>query len=147
MAEQKRSGRLQPVARLAEDKQQRAARKLGEIRQRLQQQQQQLQELESYRNEYICQLQDAARNGIKATQLRHYQSFVSKLSEAIEQQQKVVLVAEQDVAIAQDNWFQTRNRVKMVGSVISSCQAEELQGELRCEQKESDECAQRSSGG
>jgi len=146
MAEQKRSRRLQPVARLAGDKEQRAARKLGEIRQNLQQHQQQLQELESYRAEYMEQLQVAARNGIKATQLRHYQSFVSKLSEAIEQQLKVVQVAERDVETARDNWLQTRNRVKIVDSVISNCQAEELQGELRSEQKETDERALRNSG-
>ncbi len=147
MAEQKRSSRLQPVARLAEDKQQKAARRLGDIRQKLQQQRQQLQELESYRVEYLDRLHDAARNGIKAAQLRHYQSFVSKLSEAIEQQQKVVLMAERDVGTALDNWFQTRNRMKMVDSVVSNCHVEELQGELRSEQRETDERAQRSSGG
>jgi len=141
MAEQKRSGRLQPVARLAEDKEQRAVRKLGESRQNMWQQQQHLQELESYRIEYMEQLQDAARSGMKAAQLRHYQSFVSKLSEAIEQQQKVILVAEQDVERALNSWVHTRNKVKIVGSVISICQKEELQGELRSEQKESDERA------
>ncbi len=145
MAEQKRSGRLQPVAKLAEDKQQRAIRKLGESRQNLRQQQQQLQELMSYRIEYMEQLQDSARNGIKSAQLRHYQSFVSKLSEAIEQQQKVVLVAEQSVENALDNWIHARNRVKIIGSVISICHEEELQEELRSEQKETDERAQRSS--
>jgi len=144
MAKQKRSGRLQPVARLAEDKEQRASRKLGESRQNLQQHQRQLQELESYREEYLRQLQDSSRSGIKATQLRHYQAFVSKLSEAIEQQEKVAIAAEQDVELAQNNWFQTRHRMKMVGSVISGCQTEELQSELRSEQKETDEFAQYS---
>ncbi len=145
MAEPKRSGRLQPVARLAGEKEQRAARELGERRHHLQQQQRQLEELENYRAEYIERLQQTARSGIGAVQLRHYQSFVSKLTEAIQQQQKAVSVAEQEVVRAQESWHQTRTRVKMVDTVISTCRTEELQGELRAEQKETDERALRGS--
>ncbi len=145
MAGQKRSGRLQPVARLAGEREQQAARKLGERRQELQQQQRQLEELENYRTEYIEQLQRAARNGIGAVQLRHYQTFVGKLTEAIEQQRSVVLAAEREVALAREGWYQSHTRVKIVDSVISSCQSEEQQEAQRAEQKETDERALRAS--
>ncbi len=146
MVNRKRSGRLLPVVKLAEDKEQEAARKLGESRQHLWQQQKQLDELESYRLEYISRLQGTARKGIKAARLRQYQGFVNKLSEAVDQQKKVVSVAERNMRTAQDNWFQDRNRKKMVDAVLSNCHAEELQSEMRSEQKESDERAQNGSG-
>ncbi len=143
MTEQKRSERLRPVARLAEEEEHSAARELGERRQLLQQHQRQLEELESYRSEYLERLQQAAHQGIGAVQLRHYQSFVAKLSEAIAQQQRVVQAAQQEVTRASQQWQHTHTRVKMVDTVITSCQAEELQGELRTEQKETDERALR----
>jgi len=143
MTEQKRSERLRPVARLAEEEEHSAARELGERRQLLQQHQRQLEELESYRAEYLERLQQAAHQGIGAVQLRHYHSFVAKLSEAIAQQQRVVQAAQQEVTRASQQWQHTHTRVKMVDTVITSCQAEELQGELRTEQKETDERALR----
>ncbi len=134
---------MQPVARLAGEREQRAARALGESRQHLQQQRRQLEELESYRTEYLDQLQRAARTGIGAGQLRHYQSFIGKLSEAIEQQRKVVAAAEEAMSRAQEQWHRSRTRVKVVDTVISTCRSEEQQEEQRNEQKETDERALR----
>ncbi len=145
MATEKRSDRLQPVARLAQDREQQAGRLLGERRQLLQQYRQQLQELESYREEYLQRLQQAARNGIGAITLRHYQSFVGKLSEAIMQQQRIAEEAQQGVEEARNAWFQSRNRTKMVDSVMVNARTEEQRQELRSEQRESDERAQRGS--
>ncbi len=146
MTAHKRSSRLQPVARLAEEREQQAGRLLGERREILQQHQRQLQELESYREEYLQRLQEAARGGIGALRLRHYQSFVGRLSEAIAQQQRVAQEAQQELETARHAWFQSRNRVKMVDSVMVSAQADEQRQELRSEQRETDEHVRRGSG-
>ncbi|HFC52946.1 MAG TPA: flagellar export protein FliJ [Gammaproteobacteria bacterium] len=145
MTANRRSSRLQPVARLAVEREQQASRLLAERRQLLEQNLRQLQELESYRKEYLQRLQEAARGGIGATRLRHYHGFVGKLSEAIARQRQVAEDAQRELDAARQAWLQSRNRVKMVDSVIVSAQSEEQRQEQRREQCETDERARRGS--
>ncbi len=147
MTANSRSRRLQPVVRLEEEREQQAGRLLGERRRLLEQNLRQLEELEGYRQEYLQHLLEAARGGIGAVRLRHYQSFMNKLSEAIAQQQRVAEQARQDLEAARRAWLQSRNRVKMVNTVMVSARSEEQREERRQEQRETDEHAQRGSSG
>ena len=64
-----RSERLQPVARLADKQERTAAQALGEARQAQVSEEQRLQELLSYRLEYIADFQRRGRAGLNGVEL------------------------------------------------------------------------------
>ncbi len=138
----KRSKRLQPVVQVAESREQLAARVLGVSQGLLDQAVQQLDELKSYRDNYLQRFQQAGAAGMGAAQLGDYRHFLQKLGLAIEQQTQVIAQAEQEVAAKRSLWFTSRGKVRMLGTVVSRYRCEEERDDMRKEQQEQDERAQ-----
>ena len=124
----KRSKRLEPVVRVAENRKQQAAKALGESQSALQQAEQRLDELKNYREEYIRRFHTNGAQGMSAVQMGDYRLFLSNLSRAIEQQVELVNQAA---------------AVKMLDKVVSRFQADEQRIVDKKEQLEQDERAQR----
>lgn len=139
----KRSKRLKPVVRVAEGREQQAARALGAAQVRLGQAQQQLAELQHYRDDYWQRFQQAGATGMGAAQLEDYQQFLHKLAQAIEQQGQQIVQATQEVGAKRALWFASRGKVRMLDTVIARYQAVEEQQLARQEQQEQDERSQR----
>ncbi len=139
----KRSQRLEPVVRVAENREQQAARSLGDSQLALNQAQQRLDELENYRKEYIQRFHTTGATGMSAVQMGDYRLFLSNLSRAIEQQIGLVKQAAVTVEQQRQQWFSRRGKVKMLGNVVSRFQTEEQRVADRKEQLEQDERAQR----
>ncbi len=139
----KRSQRLEPVVRVAENREQQAARSLGDSQLALNQAQQRLDELENYRKEYIQRFHTTGATGMSAVQMGDYRLFLSNLSRAIEQQIGLVKQAVVTVEKQRQQWFARRGKVKMLGNVVSRFQTEEQRVADRKEQLEQDERAQR----
>lgn len=139
----KRSQRLEPVVRVAENREQQAARSLGDSQSALNQAQQRLDELENYRKEYIQRFHTNGATGMSAVQMGDYRLFLSNLSRAIEQQIGLVKQAVATVEQQRQQWFARRGKVKMLGNVVSRFQTEEQRVADRKEQLEQDERAQR----
>ncbi len=139
----KRSQRLEPVVRVAENREQQAARSLGDSQSALNQAQQRLNELKNYREEYIQRFHTTGAAGMSAVQMRDYRLFLSNLSRAIEQQAGLVEKAATVVEKQRQQWFSRRGKVKMLGNVVSRFQADEQRVVDRKEQLEQDERAQR----
>jgi len=139
----KRSQRLDPVVKVAENRKQQAAKALGDSQSALNQAEQRLVELKSYREEYIRRFHANGAVGMSAVQMGDYRLFLSNLSRAIEQQ--VVLVEQAAAVVEQQRqqWFARRGKVKMLDNVVSRFQVDEQRVVDKKEQQEQDERAQR----
>src|SRR5687768_4610867 len=99
-----RAKRLQPVQHLVEEQQRRLAQSLASMDKRLADAETKLGELERYRKEYETQLTLRAHAGIGVTDLRDYQAFLSRLSEAVRQQQALVQRARIERDLERTKW-------------------------------------------
>ena len=99
--------------------------------------------LQQYRDEYAARFQQAAQNGIGQREWRNYQDFLSRLDDAIDQQNQTVGLQERHTAVGQAQWQQQRSRLKAFGALSERHQASELALEQRREQKTQDEFASR----
>ncbi len=135
----KKSQRLQPIQRLAEGDEQRAARELGAAQQQLAQARQQLDELMDYRADYQRRFQQAGAGGMGAGQLADYQQFLLRLGQAIDEQAQRVAQAGQWLEARRSHWFARRGRVKSLEGVAARYLAQEQRSEQRREQREQDE--------
>ena len=141
----KKSKRMQPVLRVAETKEQRAAIELGKAQNNLQTQMHRLSELQNYQSEYLSRFQQSGQNGMDINTMQSFRSFLAKLAAAVEQQLQTVKIARDVVEKRKQQWFATRGRVKIYTNVITRFVNDENKQEEKREQKETDERAQRSS--
>jgi len=137
------SKRFRPVQRVAESREQTAARELGDSRRAVKEQEQRLDELHTYHSEYLERFQTAAAKGISAIQLHEYRAFLAKLERAIREQESIIAESRNVCAFRQETWQQKRVRTQALGKVVERCQQEEQQVADKREQKESDDRSQR----
>jgi flagellar FliJ protein len=138
-----RAQRLQPVQHLADENERRLARSLADHERRLGEAEAKCRELERYRTEYEQRFSERAALGIGATDLRDYQAFLARLSEAIRQQRQVVERARSERDLERTRWQAAAVRAKAIDHVIERWRQEEHVRAERREQRESDERAQR----
>lgn len=140
-----KSERMKPVQRIAETREQAAARELGQAQRYLQEQQGRLDELCRYRSEYSRQCQEAGSAGISVARFRDLQQFLANLDRAITQQEQVVAVAQQTCQQKMQFWQAAHGRTLSLDKVVAHYQAAERRSAEQGEQKELDERAQRLS--
>jgi|ADGO01.1.fsa_nt_gi flagellar FliJ protein len=138
-----RAQRLQPVQRLADETERRLAQSLAAFERRVAEAEAKLSELTRYRQEYENQFSVRAGFGISAPELRDYQAFLARLTEAIRQQGSVVQRARIERDLERTRWQDAAKRAKAVDHVIERWQNEERRALDRRDQRESDERAQR----
>ncbi len=134
---------MQPIARLAAERERNAARELAASRRELEAHRDRFRELCGYRDEYARRFREAGVRGIDAVQLRDYRSFLVRLHEAIAEQERLVMAAQRDWETYTARWQGTRIRTKALDKVVERLQHDEDRRERRREQGESDEHAQR----
>lgn len=141
-----RSKRMNPVLRVAEHREKDAARRLGQTQQRLRQQQDRLRELIGYRDEYNLKFQQTCGAGVDVKQLQEYRLFLSRLNDAIAQQQRVIVNAEREVEQARAGWLSTRTRSQALDKVRDRFVDAERQEAERREQADLDERSTQQAG-
>ena len=135
----KKSSRLKPVEKLAEDKAKVAAADMVSARNSHQSHEQKLDELMSYRFEYIEQFQSRAKNGMQASQLQQYQQFISQLDTAIQQQKITVAQAGEVLGQRQNQWRNKHSQKRALNKVVSRFKKQEFQVMEKNEQADVDE--------
>ena len=85
-----RSKRMRPVQQLAQSREQKAVQKLGQSQQHLQAQQAKLEELRAYRDQYARDFEAWGGAGLGAIRMQDYRVFLSRLGEAIRQQETAI---------------------------------------------------------
>ncbi len=138
-----RASRLQPVQDLMEDAERKLARSVVGFEQRLNEAERKLLELENYRGEYQRQFTERVSLGIGVMDLRDYQAFLARLSEAIRQQGALVQRACAERDAERQRWYEAVKRAKAIDHVVDRWQVEERRANDRREQIEIDERAQR----
>ncbi len=138
----KRAKRLEPVQHIADDAQRRLALSVAAFERRVLEGQAKLDELARYKGEYEQQFSQRAGLGICATDLRDYQAFLARLSDAIKQQQALVNRARAEHQGERLKWQEALKRAKALDHVVEQWQAEECRAGERRDQRESDERAQ-----
>lgn len=138
----RRSERLKSVSRLAENHQRDAARALGKCRQVLDEHNQRLEELISFREEYMCGFQERGRCGVSGAQLIEYRAFIERLDKAVEDQREKVSEAEDTVETNTGLWIKIHGKSKVLDEVITRYRKDERREYVRQEQTESDDRSQ-----
>ena len=138
-----RAKRMKPVQNLYDDTERRLAVALATVEKKVADAETKLRELERYRGDYENQFKQRAGRGIGATELRDYQAFLARLSDAIRQQQAVVKRAQSERDAERQRWEEAAKRAKALGHVVEQWQTEERRASDRREQRENDERSQR----
>jgi len=141
----KRAKRLEPVQHIVDEAQKRMAMSVATFEKRLLDGENKLSELVRYKAEYEQGFQQRAAGGIGVMEMRDYQAFLSRLAEAIKQQQELVNRARAEAEAERVKWQEALKRSKALGHVVERWQAEERHVTERREQRESDERAQRKT--
>tara|TARA_R110002095_G_scaffold163889_1_gene141986 strand:- start:760 stop:1224 length:465 start_codon:yes stop_codon:yes gene_type:complete len=140
----KKSKRLEPVKKIAENKEAAAAVKVAKSVLEKEASVDQLEKLRGYREDYIVQFKTKGQGGMSASRLQDYQAFVHKLDRAIEEQTRAVQGKHHQVDEHQQAFQKTNSQKKAVEKLIDKRVKQETIVEQRKEQNEADD---RPSGG
>lgn len=132
---------MDKVAAVAKIVEQQTAREFGASRRSHDDKQAQLQQLQQFKAEYEAQFAQRSREGLPAAQLRDYRLFMSKLDNAIEQQQREVSQAEAELAEVRAEWVAKSQRTSALDHLVDERLRLRTQARNKAEQKLSDELA------
>ncbi len=141
-----RSRRMEPVQRLTQEREQSAARELGQCQQELAAQESRLQELLGYREQYSRSFQHTGSSGLGARNLQDYRVFLGRLNEAIHQQKNLLQQCRERQQQTHRQWLETRSRSQAIGKVMEGYRRETQRLQQRQEQKDTDERNNRAHG-
>lgn len=137
-----RSKRMQPVAHVARNRQQNAARQMGERQRELDDQLSRLDELNNYRSEYARRF-EAGAEPMTGIDVRDYRLFLARLNQAIEEQARRVEQARVELERSRGQWTASRVHSDAISKVMDRFEEDERREEARREQARNDEFSQR----
>ncbi|RLA05164.1 MAG: flagellar export protein FliJ [Gammaproteobacteria bacterium] len=135
----KKSARLAPVKKLAENKEKSATEEMVVARNSHQGHEHKLGDLVRYRVEYIEQFHSRAKSGMQSSQLQQYKQFISQLDVAIQQQQQIVSDASQVLDKSQNHWREKHSHKKAISRVVNRFKKQENSSEEKKQQADLDE--------
>ncbi|MET0380149.1 MAG: flagellar export protein FliJ [Spongiibacteraceae bacterium] len=145
MAKQKRSERMKVLLKLAQMREDSAARTLAENSEKLQQAQRQGQQLALYNREYQQQYATRAGQAMSMRDLRNFQGFFQQLDNVQTQQQNLVAQRDEEREQARLQWVQLYNRRRVLDQIRERSRNEEEAVHERKLQAEFDDRAARHS--
>lgn len=125
MARPPRSQRLALLVRLAQQREQRAARALGRALDAEREAQRRSRELADYQLDYAAALQQAGRQGTGGATLRNYNAFIGQLQLAERHQQQALAQAGERVRQARRSWQAAYARQRMLQQLWQRARAQE----------------------
>lgn len=134
-----RSKRMQPVKRVAQNREQNAVQKLGQSQQNLDAQRARLEELRAYRDQYARDFELSGGSGLDATRIQDYRAFLNRLGEAIRQQETLIEQCCSQHEQTRQQWIETRTHSQAIDKVVSRYRREEHRQQDLKEQREQDE--------
>lgn len=134
---------LQPLMEILQERSDEATRQLGRLIAAEESAKSRLQLIEQYRAEYEQKMREAIGTGVTPQALRNYQDFISRIDEAIAQQQRIIQQAERNTRAGQEHWREQNKRLKAVDTLSQRHEARERQRENKADQKLQDEFSTR----
>lgn len=120
-----------------------AAKRLGEAIRLSEQAQQKLNLLESYREEYVAQLQHKLRQGLTVADHLNFLGFIKNLDLAVEQQTRALAASRLGVESQRSHWQLCERKRLSFDTLVQRAQQGALHKENKREQKQTDEQAAR----
>jgi flagellar protein FliJ len=139
-----RSKRFEPIQEIASTSATDLSRAMGEAGRRVAELERQLEQLNTYRDEYVRNSAQAS-GSIDAVRLQNYRSFLDRLGEAVRQHLTKLDVARADYDKRRAAWSEKRIEAESLGRVIERFRKEERQVAEQREQREGDDAAMRIS--
>ena len=134
-----RSTRLEPFARLADQRQQGAARSLQASRDELAHYEARLGELRAYRAEYAERLNKLGKAGSSATHIKRFLEFIRQVDEGVRQLESLIALSRGRFDQRREEWLAARSRFRVLDEVLTRARSEEDRNRQRGEQRESDD--------
>lgn len=135
----KKSDKIKPVVKLAQNKEKQAARQMGQAQHVLQENINRLGELQQYLSEYQGHYRQTGAQGVSVDKLKRFQAFMGNLSTAITQQQQVVANKTNEFENYRQRWLHVRSKSQALEKVREKYQAQEVKLQEQREQQLNDE--------
>jgi len=139
------SSTLATLIDLAEQASDEAAAKLGSAIRASQELESKLSLLKKYREDYSQKLQAEMKAGRDMQHIRNFQSFLGKIDDAINGQQKLVLDAHKQVQIEKKHWQDEERKRKSFSTLEERAEKAQQKKEARQDQIQTDEIGTRNS--
>jgi flagellar FliJ protein len=139
-----RSKRFEPIRDIASTSATDLSRAMGEAGRRVADLEQQLEQLKTYRDEYVKNSTED-RGTMDAVKLQNYRSFLGRLGEALRQQLTLLDRARAEYENRRLEWSAKRIEAESLGRVIDRFRKEEQRDADQREQREGDDAAMRIS--
>jgi flagellar FliJ protein len=137
-----KSKRFEPIHEIASTTAQDLSRAMGEAGRKVQDLERQLEQLQSYRDEYVSNSTQA--NGtMDAVKLQNFRSFLERLGEALRQHLKSLDSARKEYEKRRAQWSEKRIEAESLSRVVDRFRKEEQHVADRREQREGDDAAMR----
>ncbi|WP_035383669.1 flagellar export protein FliJ [Ferriphaselus sp. R-1] len=136
---------LQPLVNLAQQRNEAATKRLGQLNQQKQTAQGKLDVLVQYRKDYQDKFQEAVKSGMEPAELRNFQEFIYRLDEAITQQRQVAINAEHAVTHGREELKAAQIKMKSFDALAQRHVEVGKRFEAKMEQKAQDEHAGRQA--
>ena len=130
---------LQPLVHLAQQKNDAATKKFGQLNQQQQAAQTKLDTLLQYRKDYQARFQEAVQNGMSQSDLRNFQNFIQRLDEAIAQQRNANTQAINSVQTGRNELQDTQRKMKSFDTLEQRHLESEKKLAAKTEQRQQDE--------
>lgn len=134
---------LNMLVQLAADESSAEAKKLGAVMKYLEENQSKLAMLLSYRQDYAARLHSQMQNGLSASEHQNYQSFLSKLDQAIHGQHEIVESGKQQVEQQRLSLLKSERKKLSYGVLVNRSEKKQQVLESKKDQKAMDEHAMR----
>jgi flagellar FliJ protein len=139
-----KSKRFEPIQEIASNSAKDLSRAMGEAAGKVTDLERQLEQLRSYRDEYVRNSSQSA-GAIDAVKLQNYRTFLDRLGEALRQQLKSLDNARAEYDERRALWSEKRIEAESLGRVVDRFRKEEQHAADRREQREGDDAALRAS--
>jgi flagellar protein FliJ len=141
-----KSKRFEPIQEIASTSAKDLSRAMGDAGRRVADLERQLQQLQSYRDEYVRNSTQSA-GSIDAVKLQNYRMFLDRLGEALRQHLKNLDNARAEYENRRALWSEKRIEAESLGRAVDRFRKEEQHAADRREQREGDDAAMRVSLG
>jgi flagellar protein FliJ len=138
----KKSERFEPIQEIASSSANELSRAMAEAGRRVADLERQLEQLKSYRDEYVRSSTEG-RGAMDAAKLQNYRSFLDRLGDALRQHSKNLDAARAEYERRRLQWSEKRIEAESLGRAVERFRKEERGAADRREQREGDDAAMR----
>jgi flagellar FliJ protein len=138
-----KSKRFEPIQEIASTEAVDLSRSMGEAGRKVADIESQLEQLKTYRDEYVRNSTQSAA-AMDAVKLQNYRSFLDRLGEALRQHMKSLEIARAEYERRRALWSEKRVEAESLSRVVDRFRKEEQHVAERREQREGDDAALRA---